>query len=381
MPKLTPIQQIVHIAQQLNDAESEAFRLREDLHAAIQSALAMGNSEEDVRAAGNISERYLAMVKGPSIDELTGFKYRGSDPAMDYDDVYNVPIRRFKTLDDVDWSSFAPGSKTRIIIQPQPDILPIDVMYYPRENRRLIVAFHGAEDRRVLNPPKFQYMQSMTPREESLLFVSDSTLLTGPRINLGWMVGNKDLHVGAKVADLVNRIVDVQGHGETVLIGHSGGGYAAILVGSRIPNSRAISVNGQSVVTRYEPWTVTNLKNEAFPELDSIEEMARTYAERLDLRVVLPERVPSSSFTAFGNSTDQASFGRLPHFPLLAEHFGLGEEGGRTEEGDSLVACTWESTSPSGHALPGTIMPFLNLVLGEPHSLNIEMSADPLWVR
>ncbi|GAA1189020.1 hypothetical protein GCM10009585_02190 [Brevibacterium paucivorans] len=321
------IDRISVLAKQLETARAKVFETKQELDQEIQSALAMAADETEIKRAALISDTELTRIKGPALDESVGYKYRCSNTAITRDQLYDVPIDRYKTLREVDWEKYTPGATTRIIIQPAPDVLPIDLLYFPRKSPRLIVAFHGAEDRKVLDAPKFQFTRSLSRRSESLVFVSDSTLLNGPRINLGWVAGNKDIHVGTEIANALNQIILAKGHKETILLGHSGGGFAAMLVGSKIPNSRAISVNGQSVVKRYEPWTVLNLKNEAFPETSSIEEMAEKYANRLDLRVALTNREATSSFTYFGNYTDPVTFGRLPHFPLLAEHFGFDEGG------------------------------------------------------
>ena len=373
------LKNISELAEQVEALEAEAFSLRVELHDAVQAALATGASDIEIQSATGMRLHRIRKLKGEPYGQDDGFRFRGADRKIAYDDFYAAPIHRFSRIDEVEWGRYAPGTRTRIIVQSSSSALPLDILYIPRASRRLLVGFHGAEDRRTLKMPKFQFVSSFLTREESLLFVSDSTLLNGPKINIGWLAGNSELHLGAVVAQAINELVGKMDYKQTVLVGHSAGGFAAILVGARVPNSRAVSINGQSVVTRYEPWTVKNLRNEAFPETASIEEMEAKYSDRLDLRVALASRVASSSFTHFGNRTDLASFGRLPHFPLLAEHFGLGDDGGRTDHGDALVSCEWESTAPSGHALPGTILPFVEMVLGEECKLKIDTQTDPRW--
>ncbi|WP_210100568.1 hypothetical protein [Paeniglutamicibacter antarcticus] len=241
------------------------------------------------------------------------------------------------------------------------------------------MGFHGAENRAKADFPKFQFVSSFKTRGESLLFVSDSTLLQGEKINIGWLAGNKSTPLSRLISKVVRRAGEALEVQQTVLVGHSAGGYSAILVGSQVPNSRAISVSGQTVVDRYEPWTIKNLLAEAFPDCSSREEMMERYAARLDLREALKYRLLSSSFTYFGNMRDQSTFGKLPHFPLLADWFGLGAAGGITTHGDSLIATDWGTLEDTGHALPGTILPFVEMVLGETPSLDIKHSFDPRW--
>lgn len=308
------------------------------------------------------------------------FTFRGSDPADDFDARYNAPIRRFATMDDITWAEFEPGSKTRIIVQPDPETLPVDLLYIPQKSDTLLVGIHGAAGRKNLDIPKFQFVRTFTTRGHSTLFVSDSTLLQNPVINIGWLTGNKDVPLYSLVAQAVRDAGDSLGVEQTILAGHSAGGFASVLVGSQVPNSRAVSVNGQSVVSRYIGFTKKNLHKAAFPECETQEEMFERYADRLDLRVAIKSRLESSSFSFFGNVKDKASFGDMPHFPLFAEHFGLTEEGGRTDHGDAFVACTWH-LEKGGHALPGTILPFIDLTLGRKPSVEITTDIDPRWYR
>lgn len=306
-------------------------------------------------------------------------EYRGQH--ADHDDLMDLPILRFPNLESLEFDLSEPK---RYIINDERYSLPLDLVYYPRpESKRLLVGLHGAEGRNTANLPKFQFVRSFTTRKESLLFIADSTLLQGEKINIGWYAGNKDTPLARLAAEAVNKAGAATNVDETLLIGHSAGGFGAILIGSMVPNSRAISVNGQTVVDRYQPWTVKNLREFAFPECETIEEMMDTYRDRLDLRTALQHRLDSSSFTHFGNRSDDASFSEaMPHFPLIRDHFGLPDEGGITPHGDAIVACDWHLEGISGHAMPGTAMPFINLVLddGEP-SVPIHHSVDPRWIR
>lgn len=301
--------------------------------------------------------------------------YRGQD--SDYDELMNVPIRRFSRFEDLEFSTTEPARY--LIVDPRYS-LPIDMLFYPRSADRLIVGFHGPENRATSNFPKFQFVRSFLSRKESLLFISDSTLLQGEKINIGWSAGNERTPLADLFSSAVRSAGDALSIQETLLVGHSAGGFSAIKVGSQVPNSRAVSVNGQSVVGRYHPWTVDNLHKYAFPECTTQAEMLERYPDRLDLRTVLESRVDSSSFTYFGNPNDTASFGPLPHFPLLAEAFSLDSNGGVTDRGDAFVPAMWGEDG-GRHALPGTILPFIELVLGEKPSREILHAVSPIWDR
>lgn len=253
------------------------------------------------------------------------------------------------------------------------------MLYIPKDSSRLLVGFHGAEPRALLDAPKFQFLRSLATREESLLLISDSTLLTGEKINIGWMAGNAQTPLAANVSLAISRLCETKSLSECVLVGHSAGGFAAIIVGSQIANSRAMCINGQSVVAHYLKWTVNNLHMDAFGECASVDEMLHKYEDRLDLRVALKARIASSSFTFFAHVEDDSSFGSMPHFPLLADHFGLSPQGGRTDHGDAFVPCAWTLNGVPGHALPGTILPFISDTLGEFNEFDLKYTVDPTW--
>lgn len=304
-------------------------------------------------------------------------RFRGDDPSILIDDRHEVPIRRFRSLAEVSWDT---DSRARYLVADEHP-LPIDVLLIPRQSDRLIVAFHGAENLPT-DLPKFQFARSMEfGRNESVLFLSDSSLLLDDQIGLTWMVGTPEFHLAPVLSQVVREVGNALGVRETVLIGHSAGGFAAIAVGSQVPNSRAISVNGQTLTWEYENWAVEKLRQVVFPQYKTIDDMVAAYPDRLDLRHIVANRVADSTYTYFAHRDDDASMGRMPQFPRFVEALGLSEEGGVTPDGDALVPCWWETGEVSAHAIPGTILPFLQLVLGETPSREVQYQVDPRWYR
>lgn len=302
--------------------------------------------------------------------------YRGE--TSDYDELMDVQIRRFTSMDALTIDVDAPA---RYIIQDPSFSIPIDVLFIPRsDSDRLLVGFHGAEMRTEADLPKFQFVRSVRERQESLLFVSDSTLLQGNSISLGWLAGNSSTPLSDLIAQVIHEAVKVVQAKSTILIGHSAGGFMAMLVGSKIPSSRAISVNGQISLSLHRDWTNTRLRKTAFPEYNSNAEMLSAFPERFDLREALANRADNSTFTYFAHSDDRLTMTEHRHYPALAEFFSLSAQGGRTSRGDALVPARWDTSNTTPHALPGTIKPFLQAVLGEiTPSKEITYSADPRW--
>lgn len=305
--------------------------------------------------------------------------YRAQSADIGRDDLYDVPISRYTSIAEINFDLEQPR---RYIITPSEPSLPLDFLLIPRRHSRLLVGFHGAENRTASDLPKFQFTRSLGAREESALFLSDSTLLLHEKIHIGWHIGNKQTPLANQYSEVVKAAGKALAVDETVLVGHSAGGFSAILVGAHVPNSRAISINGQSVVTEYEPWTVTRIMDSVLIDAKSHTELLGLYGDRLDLRVALHSRLASSSFTYFAHVDDQATMGRLPHFALLAKHFGVNPtDGGRTLHGDAFVPCRWTTSNPSAHALPGTVIPFVDLVVRGQATMDLGNLVDPTWQR
>lgn len=306
---------------------------------------------------------------------MTGYIYRGSDASVDFDEEYSAAVYRYKSIDAIPWIDFkkSPNVPVRIIVQEESWDLPVDILYVPRDSNRLLVGFHGAEDRSKSVLPKFQFVRSFRhERTESLLFVSDSTLLQSEKMVLGWLFGSKKNHLVPLVAATINSMIGATGIEMTVLVGHSAGGFGAVAVGSLIKNSISISVNGQAIIMEHRPWTIRRLASTIFGEESPKIELLHDFLERMDLRLILDKREESSRFFAFAHVEDPLVMTEHPHFPLLAESFGVPATGGKTPAGDCFVPCNWECGNVKPHALPGTVIPFIQYVLNESQTKDIK---------
>lgn len=315
-------------------------------------------------------------------------RFRGCDPGTtewECDSRYKAKIHRYRKVEDIPWTELSQNKNVpvRIIVWDGTG-LPLDVLLISREHQRLLVGLHGAETRANVDLPKFQFATSFFwHRKETLLFLSDSSLLPTSRLGLAWMFGLPEYDLAMNYSLLINSYRIALGIKETVLVGHSGGGMAAILIGRRIPNSRAVSVNGQIAARLHEPWVKEAFFEEVTPSFPTMDKMFDHFAERLDLRVALKDRCEDATFTFFTHASDTASVSNYPHFPEFCKFFSLPETGGKTDQGDVLVLCDWEvPTNGSPHALPGTVIPFIERVLGETKDNDfLRAQADPRWYR
>ena len=293
--------------------------------------------------------------------------------AADFDELMQVPVLRFTSIDGL---TLDPSRPARYIVNDPDHSLPLDFLFIPGGGESLMVGFHGAEGRASVSLPKFQFVTSLRAHGDPVLALSDSTLLRSERLSIGWFAGDAATPLADLYGRVVSQVAELLGVARTVLVGHSAGGFSAIRVGMRVPNSHTVAVNGQAIAIEHRPYVVQNLQEDVYPESGSAQAMVEEYADRFDLRAALATREPTSSFTFFAHREDRLSFSDHPHFPLFSAHFGLGREGGRTDHGDSFVPCIWASKNPSPHALPGSVMPFLNLAFGR-SALGIAHDVDP----
>lgn len=307
------------------------------------------------------------------------FEFRGSEKSVKVDERTEAPIYRYEKISEVPWTTFVqqPNQAVRIIVQSDENVLPLDVLYIPREHTRLLVGLHGAEFRNT-DLPKFQFVRSFVKtRKESLLFISDSTHLHKlGHIGICWYAGDPRTNISVLYAELINSLNEAIQTQETVLVGHSAGGTGAIKIGALIPNSRAISVNPQFAATLYHKWAVEGIKNYVYGNEKSVDDMLKNYPDRFSVRNSLMARHSSSKVYWFTHVDDGSSFGQYANFDAAIEHFEIdNKKGGWSKDGDLIISCNW-AAPPNAHALPGTIIPFIQIVLGEETGFELNSCVD-----
>lgn len=328
-----------------------------------------GNCRGPRRHLQGLARSYAMLTVMPSPTP-----YRGSDPSYNWDAFYDLPIRRFGNLESLNIDH---DRHTRYIVDM--GSIHLDFTVNPKGGKTLLVGFHGLENRKDTQLPKFQNVRSFGLRNESSMFLFDTTLLHNETLTLGWMFGTSKDSLTQLYAEAIHAVRESLGCPLALLFGHSGGGFAAMRVGTHLENSHAISVNGQVVVGHHRPWTIEALAMAVGFE-GTLSEFLETWGEaRLDLRSSLDKRADNSTFTYFGHREDRLCMTLHPHYPLLAGWADLTLEGGRTPQGDSLVPCIWSSSNPNPHAMPGSALPFIRLTLGEDPKIDIQYSVDPKW--
>lgn len=189
---------------------------------------------------------------------------------------------------------------------------PLDFLsegFNERISDSFLVVLGGAiseNTRRNSSPPYFSGTGIAADLGLPLFAVSDPTLTLNRELTLGWYAGNQytpDIYTD--VAHAIDSVAQKTGL-RPILIGGSGGGYAAIQLLSRLKtSSTALVWNPQTSIGAYYPGAVRRYVSTAYPRLkippgttDSITSLQQFMDINLDkalVRLPKPADIPQSS--------------------------------------------------------------------------------------
>ncbi|WP_193105899.1 alpha/beta fold hydrolase [Brachybacterium sp. FME24] len=118
----------------------------------------------------------------------------------------------------------------------------------------LTVYFHGATDRTKFTMPRYERLRSMPKLGLGpVMFFSDPCLDLDSRMLLSWYVGTEDQDLHREIARMIEAYARRRGIEKVLLVGNSGGGFAALQLGAYLEGTRVVSFNPQVQVDRYVP--------------------------------------------------------------------------------------------------------------------------------
>lgn len=118
----------------------------------------------------------------------------------------------------------------------------------------LTVYFHGATDRSRLSMPRYERMRSFAGLGLGpMMFFSDPCLDLDSRMMLSWYVGTEEVDVHREIACMIEAYARSKGIEKVLLVGNSGGGFAALQQGAYLEGTRVVSFNPQIRIDDYVP--------------------------------------------------------------------------------------------------------------------------------
>lgn len=158
---------------------------------------------------------------------------------------------------DRDWPTYTKDSFSkrwsakpgRIRIQTQAE--PIDMELAIETNAPLVVMLHGRKGPHV-RLPYLVGKSVLSGLNVSRLSISDPALYRSDSLSLGWYAGTSSIpDLQEFLAEAVHTIAESISATRVVFVGGSGGGFASLVLTSKLDNSRALVWNPQTDIFRY----------------------------------------------------------------------------------------------------------------------------------
>lgn len=238
-------------------------------------------------------------------------------------------------------------ARERHVIEPDAsrgETQEIESLLIRGNDNTLIVPLQGALGRNM-ETPRFEWVRALGNRKESLLFISDSALSDQRDLYLSWYFGTAQDDVQERIARYIEHVASKIGATKIVLFGHSGGGYAAIALGQRIRNSRALALNPQVHIERW-PYCPTFIKR-VFGESKTFAELDNEFPQRTNLLRLLESKDSYERLVVLQNEGDETHV--VPQFGSLAAFLNIPPTGGTSADGK--IHLVLENHGP-GHIAP-----------------------------
>lgn len=154
----------------------------------------------------------------------------------------------------------------------------------------LVVTPNGAVNREKVNLPAFARWNYHSIFNSTILSISDPVLFLEDSLRIGWFAGTKNLDVAHFVSEVVIKIAKHLGIASDRIIfwGSSSGGFASILLASKIDGASFVSINGQSKINDYYSGHVEDYRK-VFDNESSTDQIIQDYPLRWSILNALSE--------------------------------------------------------------------------------------------
>lgn len=220
-------------------------------------------------------------------------------------------------------------------------LLPVYIRQ--RSGPLLTVGFSGAIVREQIRLPYFEGLRSFKGQNHSLCLFSDPVLLVSNAMTVAWYVGTTNFDLVAAMTQVVKRVQALCQATHLMFTGGSGGGFAALMMSHRFPESLAYVFNPQINILQYNATVVANFLNTCFPEVNPHEPQIE---RRLNCLIRYREGHQNKIYY-LNNASDH--FHRKNFAEPFAVLFGISTEGGVSEDGTVHLVI---GPFAEGHAAP-----------------------------
>lgn len=210
-------------------------------------------------------------------------------PSWNWDEQHKTEVKIWTSSEQ---TNFTQSGRAEHLIRPntrKSETFPARLLVENTDSDTLLVISHGALPRSKYTLPRFEWMATLAARDESRIFLSDTALESDSEFELAWFTGSAADDLTSRYADLVQKAAEQLGATKIVFMGGSGGGFASLSLAAKVPGSRALVFNPQTVIRNYWNKSVDKFQKTLFPQIPDRSHLA-TFGSRVDVtRVAAPE--------------------------------------------------------------------------------------------
>lgn len=166
------------------------------------------------------------------------------------------------------------GDETPAFFSANDSGFEFDFLWHPKKgSKKLFILFSGDADRQKYDPPVFQRWSWAKLFPGHCLFVSDPALYLEKTLGLAWYTGTSTYDPLSFISYVVQGIADRMSISSESVVsyGSSGGGFAALRLGTVLPGMVVVCINPQTVVTNYRLQKVEKLLRVCFNGMTRVE--------------------------------------------------------------------------------------------------------------
>lgn len=256
-------------------------------------------------------------------------------------DFYKVPVRV-----EADLQRSLKLDRPEILAHPIPNGPHLQSYVRLTQGPTLRVVFHGAVRAGIDQYPRFDRVTTILRTNDSFLSIADPTLVLDSEMTLGWYIGNHEWSPDETIISLIREAMFVSGATNLILVGGSGGGFAALKYSRFFPNSLAFVFSPQTDVARYRGGSFPRLLKSGFQGM-SEEDVKSTYPGRFDILEGYGHQVENKVYY-YQNLTDPAHI--TDHYlPFLKQ---VGIDGAMGDDAGGNIRAVLVPQQREGHGPP-----------------------------
>lgn len=127
----------------------------------------------------------------------------------------------------------------------------LDALLVSKQSSILVVSFHGAINRQKVSLPRFERLATLKHLNVSSMYFGDPGMWTSDSLSISWYTGWLKSGVQETIATEISRAASRLGCQRIVIVGDSGGGFAALQISALIAGSLCVAFNPTTTLHNY----------------------------------------------------------------------------------------------------------------------------------